>query len=66
MAKPKKEETTPAPAAELIKVRVACSHPIGEESGTYFTGDVFETTAERAAALGDLVTPVDSETEPEA
>lgn len=63
---------TPANRAvepELVKVRVRrtfaegkgqqveTSQPLHEAGVTYQPGDVFETTAERAAALGDSVQP---------
>ena len=38
----------------LITVRVLVN-ALGEDDTTYFKGDTFQTSAERAAALGDAV-----------
>lgn len=47
------EETAPA----LIKVKVG-RQPLGEDGVYYAPGEEFETTKERAAALGSLVEAV--------
>lgn len=44
----------PKPKPKKVKVRVTCAS-LGEESEYYKKGDTFETTDERAQALGDLV-----------
>lgn len=41
-------------ATALVKLRVCCAS-LGEDENVYARGDVFETTAERAKALGDMV-----------
>jgi hypothetical protein len=51
MAK-KTETTQEAPA--LVTVRVT-GQPVGEDGLHYTQGTTFETTPERAAALGELV-----------
>lgn len=51
----KAPEGKPAkPKSKKVKVRVTCAS-LGEESEYYKKGDTFETTEERAQALGDLV-----------
>jgi len=47
-----KEPEPAAPAAVRVRVRAAA---IGEGGVTYFAGAEFETTPERAAALGNSV-----------
>lgn len=56
MAKKSETETTPEAPAALVTVRVT-GQPVCEGLH-YAKGETFETTAERAAALGDLVEPV--------
>ncbi len=51
-----KAKTPPSESPAIIKVRVV-SQPIYENE-FLDKGTVFETTPERAAALGDLVEPV--------
>jgi len=41
-----------------VKVRVV-KQPIGEDGKHYAKGETFETTPERAAALGPLVEPAE-------
>ncbi len=58
----KKPETTPeapADAPKLVTVAVT-GQPVCEDGNHYAKGETFETTAERAAALGDLVSTVDT------
>lgn len=43
----------------LVTVRVT-GQPVGEDHGNYAKGETFETTAERAEALGPLVEIVDA------
>jgi hypothetical protein len=55
--KPDQPPVENPPAPSLVKVRVLVS--LGEDTGVYRKGDTFETTPERAAALGahvELVT----------
>jgi len=55
-----KEDSPPAGAASTkaavkkVKVRVLINS-LGEDSATYAKGEIFETSAERAEALGDSV-----------
>lgn len=48
---PSSKSATPV---ALVKVKVL-SGAVSEDDATYLKGDTFETTAERAAALGDSV-----------
>ena len=50
-------DTTPAaePTPAVVTVRVV-RQPVGENGRTYFAGEEIQTTPERAAALGSLVT----------
>lgn len=50
----KDSAAAPAKAEPKVKVRVL-SAAVGEAEGTFEKGAVFETTATRAAALGDSV-----------
>lgn len=53
------EKEAAAKKAAKKKLRVRCLIPsLGEGDDTYSKGDEFETTPERAEALGDLVEPV--------
>ncbi len=54
MAK-KKTEETPVDASPALTVKAAAV--LHEAGTTYQPGDTFETTTDRAAALGELVTP---------
>lgn len=54
MAK-KKEETVSPPAADAVPVTVRATGNLSEGGVFHAPGSVFETTTERAAALGDLV-----------
>jgi hypothetical protein len=47
-------ETKAEDKPKLVKVKVLCP-ALGEDAESYVKGDTFETTAQRAAALGDLV-----------
>lgn len=51
----KKTETTPEETPALVTVTVT-GQPVCEDGNHYAKGETFETTPERAAALGDLVT----------
>jgi hypothetical protein len=56
--KPTQEEPKPrAQNAEAVTVKVAVA-ALHEAGTTYMHGETFQTTAERASALGRLVTPV--------
>ena len=59
MAKPKDKVEATAPAAQpaTIKVRVVEPAGIDECLVHYKKGEVLEVTEERAAALGDVVSP---------
>lgn len=54
LEKPKPEK----PKLVLVKVT---GQPVGEDHGTYSKGETFETTPERADALGSLVEIVSAE-----
>ena len=47
-------KSEPKAKSKLVKVKVLCP-ALGEDAESYVKGDTFETTAERAAALGDSV-----------
>ena len=55
--KPTAETPAPESTPALIKIQVGAM-PINEAGEHLPPGTIFETTAARAAALGDLVTPV--------
>lgn len=54
MAKDSKPKADAAAAPELVTVRVLVG-AVGEPEGTFEKGQTFQTTAARAAALGDSV-----------
>lgn len=56
-SKDKAEATAPAAQSATIKVRVVEPAGIDEALVHYKRGEVLEVTEERAAALGDVVTP---------
>jgi hypothetical protein len=50
----KKQTSGAGETSDLVTVRVT-GQPVCEDNLHYAKGDTFETTAERAAALGELV-----------
>ncbi len=56
--KPNPHEDAPKPKDRQVKsdqVKVRALHPLGEDGERYEKGSTFETTAERAKALGSIV-----------
>ena len=49
-----KADEVKADEVKNVKVRVLCN-ALGEDSSTYLKGETFDTTPDRAAALGDSV-----------
>lgn len=52
---PAKTKTTEEKTSSLVTVTVT-GQPVCEDGNHYAKGETFETTPERATALGDLVT----------
>lgn len=55
----KKTETNPEETPALVTVKVT-GQPVCEDGIHYAKGETFETTPERAAALGELVSIVEA------
>lgn len=56
-SKPAEPDVLTKANPDLVTVRVLAA-ALGENGTTYLKGETFETTATRAAALGDSVEPV--------
>jgi len=54
--KPTAEEGT---SEEIATIVVVVTSPLCENGNRYIEGETFETTPDRAAALGDLVKPIE-------
>lgn len=55
----KKSNTQEDGSEEIVTIVVVVTSPLAEDGNVYIAGETFETTPERAAALGDLVKPVE-------
>lgn len=54
-----KKITEEGASEEITNIVVVVTSPLAEGGNHYIAGETFETTPERAAALGDLVKPVE-------